>query len=151
MESSFKTEAVTILAQQWNRLHSQSLYMENITINHEDLSGCWKQIQHASCIIEVRPIRLLKQTDDLRVIISKEAVGNSWGILSPILGHRYHQNHPDRNLQPKSKFYHINVFPYAYVPLMFDLDLVSEERRARFRHLGWVECGYFFYRAPFMS
>ena len=66
------------------------------------------------------------EADDIRVIISKEALGNSWGILSAILGHKYHQNHPERNLQPKTEFDHVRVFPYAYAPLMFDLDLVSE-------------------------
>ena len=59
-------------------------------------------------------------------VISMEALGNSWGILSAILGHEYHQNHPERNLQPKSEFDHVCFFPYAYAPLTFDLDLVSE-------------------------
>ena len=40
---------------------------------------------------------IVAEADDLRVIF-KEAVGNSWSILSAILGHKYHQNHPDRNL-----------------------------------------------------
>ena len=30
----------------------------------------------------------------------------------------------NRNLQTKSEFYHIRVFPYAYMPLTFDLVLV---------------------------
>ena len=64
------------------------------------------------------------EADDLGVI-SKEALGNSWGILSAILGHKY-QNHPERNLQPKTAFDHVCIFPYAYAPLLFDLDLVSE-------------------------
>ena len=58
------------------------------------------------------------EADYLRVI-SKEALRNSWGIM----GHRYHQNHPERNLQPKIEFDHVWVFPYAYAPLMFDIDL----------------------------
>ena len=64
------------------------------------------------------------EADDL-MVISKEIVGNSWGILSPILGHEYHQDHPDRNLQPKSEFDHICFFSCVYAPLMFDLNLVS--------------------------
>ena len=65
------------------------------------------------------------EADDLRVI-SKEALGNSWGILSAILGHIYHQNHPEGNLQPKTEFDHVCVILYVYAPLMLDLDLVSE-------------------------
>ena len=65
------------------------------------------------------------EEDDLGVI-SKEAFGNSWVILSAILGHRNHQNHPEGNLQPKTEFDNVCVFPYAYAPLRFDLDLVSE-------------------------
>ena len=61
------------------------------------------------------------EADDIR-IISKEALGNSWGILSAILSHKYHQNH----LQPKIEFDHVCVFSYASASLMFDLDLVSE-------------------------
>ena len=60
---------------------------------------------------------MVAEADDLRVI-SKQAVENSWVILSAILG----QNQPVRNLQPKSEFDHICVFPYACAPLTFDLD-----------------------------
>ena len=110
------TDAVTIIAQR-NRRHSQRLYMESITINREDELFIWVYYRSQA--------DTAAEADDLRVI-SKEAVGNSWGILSPILGHKYHRNHPDRNLQPKSEFDHICVFPSVYAPLTFDLDLVSE-------------------------
>ena len=33
----------------------------------------------------------------LLLIIYKETVGNSWDILSAILGHKYHQNHSNRS------------------------------------------------------
>ena len=64
-------------------------------------------------------------------VISKEAVGNSWDTLNTILGHRY-QNHPNRvikQIKPKfatSVFDNVCVLQYAYAPLTFDLDLVSE-------------------------
>ena len=78
------TDAVTILAQR-NRLHSQRPYMESITINRED--GQLKA-DLAVCIVYYRSqADTAAESDDLRVI-SKEAVGNSWGILSPILGHK---------------------------------------------------------------
>ena len=112
------TDAVTILEQQRTRLHSQRLYMESITINIEDELFIWVYYRSQA--------DTAAEADDLRVV-SKEAVGNSWGIFSPILGHKYHQNHPDRNLQLKSDFDHICVFPYVFVLLTFDL--VSEERR----------------------
>ena len=95
------TDAVTILAHQRNRLHSQRPYMESITINREDELFIWVYYRSQA--------DTAAEADDLRVI-SKEVVGNSWGILNPILGHEYHQNHPDRNLQPKSEFDHICVF-----------------------------------------
>ena len=130
------TDAVTILAQKQNRLHSQRLYMESITINREDELFIWVLKAYLACIVYYRSqADTAAEADDLRVI-SKEAVGNSWGILSPILGHKYHHNHPDRNLQSTSEFEHICVIPYTYAPLTFDLDLVSEERLACFRHLG---------------
>ena len=105
-------DAVTILAQR-NRLHSQRLYMESITINRED--GLLKA-DLAVCIVYYRSqADTAAETDDLSVI-SKEADGIFWGILS----HKYHQNHQFRNLQLKSEFDHICVFPYAYAPLTFN-------------------------------
>ena len=144
------TDAVTILAQQRNRLHSHRLYMESITVNREDELFIWVLKADLACIVYYRSQADTAAEAGELMVISKEAVGNFWGILSPILGHKYHQNHPDTKLQPKSEFDHICVFPYACALLTFDLDLVSEERRARFRHLGCVECGYLFYRAPYM-
>ena len=130
------TDAVTILAQQRNRLHSQRRGMESITINREHEVFIWVLKADLACSVYYQnQADTAAEADDLRVI-SKETIGHSWGILSPILGHKYHQNHPDKNLQPKSEFDHICVFPYAYAPLTFDLDLVSEERCAHFRHLG---------------
>ena len=47
-----------------------------------------------SCIVYYRSqADTAAEADDLRVI-SKEAVGDYWEILSAILGHRYYQNHP---------------------------------------------------------
>ena len=111
--------------------------MERITINREDKLFIWVLKADLACIVYYQSqADTAAEADDLSVI-SKEAVGNSWGILSPILGHKYHQNHPDRNLEPKSESDHICVFPYAYAPLtLIILNLVSEERRARFRHLS---------------
>ena len=120
------TDTVTILAPKRNRLHSHRLYMERITINREDELFIWVLKADLACIVYYQSqADTAAEADDLRVI-SKEALGNSWGILSAILGHKYHQNHPERNLQPKTEFDHVCVFPYAYAPLMFDLDLVSE-------------------------
>ena len=96
--------------------------MESITINREDELFIWVLKADLAYIVYYQS---QAEADDLRVI-SKESVGNSRGILSPILDHKYHQNHPDRNLQPKSEFDHICVFPCANPPLMFDLDLLSE-------------------------
>ena len=123
------TDAVTILAQQRNRLHSHRLYMESITVNHEDELFIWVLKADLACIVYYRSQADTAAEADDRRVISKEAVGNSWGILSTILGHKYHQYHPNRSLQPKSEFDHICVFPYVYAPLTFGLDLVSEERR----------------------
>ena len=120
------TDTVTILAQKRNRRHSHRLYMESITINREDELFIWVLKADLACIVYYQSqADTAAEADDLRVI-SKEALGNSWGILSAILAHKYHQNHPARNLQPKTEFDHVCVFPYAYAPLMFDLDLVSE-------------------------
>ena len=114
------TNTVTILAQKRNHLHSHRLYMESITINHEDEQFIWVLKADLACIMYYQSrADMAAEADDLRVI-SKEALGNSWGILSAILGHKYHQNHPERNLQPKTEFDHV------YVPLMFDLGLVSK-------------------------
>ena len=100
--------------------------MERITINHEDELFMWVLKADLACVVYYQShADTAAEADDLGVI-SKEALGNSWGILSAILGHKYHQNHPERNLQPKIEFDHVCVFPYAYAPLMFDLDLVSE-------------------------
>ena len=91
--------------------------MERITINREDELFIWVLKADLAYIVYYQS---QAEADDLRVI-SKEAVGNSWGVLSPILGHKYHQNHPDRNLQPKSE-----SDPYAYAPLtLIILDLNS--------------------------
>ena len=66
-------------------------------------------------------------------VISEEAVGNSSDILNAILGQKYHQNHPNthnKQIKPwfatKSEFYHLCVLQYAYAPLTYDLDMVSE-------------------------
>ena len=54
------------------------------------------------------------QGGGLLLVISKEAVRNSWGILDAILGHTRHQNHPNSHIKrikpkfvTKSEFYHI--------------------------------------------
>ena len=100
--------------------------MESITINREDELFIWVlKADLASVVYYQSQADTAVEADDLGVI-SKEALGNSWGILSTILGHKYHQNHPERNLQPKIEFDHVCVFSYAYAPLTFDLDLVSE-------------------------
>ena len=100
--------------------------MESITINREDELFIWVLKADLACVVYYQSqADTAAVADDLRVV-SKEALGNSWGILSAILGHKYHQNHPVRNLLPKIEFDHVCVFPYAYAPLMFDLDLVSE-------------------------
>ena len=138
------TDTVTILAQKRYRLHSHRLYMESIAINREDGLFIWVLKADLACIVYYQSqADTAAEANELRVIY-KEALRNSWGILSAMLGYKYHQNHPERNLQPKSEFDHVCVFPYACAPLTFDLDLVSEWRLARFCHLGWVECGYFF-------
>ena len=100
--------------------------MERITINREDELFIWVLKADLACVVYYQSqADTAAKADDLRVI-SKEALENSWGILSAILGYKYHQNHPERNLQPKIEFDHVCVFPYTYAPLMFDLDLVSE-------------------------
>ena len=100
--------------------------MESITINREDELFIWVLKADLACIVYYQSqADTAAEADDLRVI-SEEALGNSWGILNAILGHKYHLNHPERNLQPNGEFDHVCVFPYAYAPLMFDLDLVSE-------------------------
>ena len=100
--------------------------MENTTINLEDELFIWVRKVDLACIVYYQSqADMAAEVDELGVI-SKEALGNSRGILNAILGPKYHQNHPVRNLQPKTEFDHVCVFPYAYAPLMFDLDLVSE-------------------------
>ena len=104
--------------------------MESIAINREDELFTWVLKADLACIVYYRSqADTAAEADDLRVI-SKEAVRNTnssdINFLSAILGHKYQQNHPERNLQPKSEFDHVCVFPYAYAPLMFDLYLVSE-------------------------
>ena len=110
------TDTVTILAQKRNRLHSHRLYMENITINREDELFIWVLKADLACIVYHQSQAVMAaEADDLRVI-SKEALGSSWSILSAILGHKYHQNHPEKNLQPKTEFDYVCVFPYVYAP-----------------------------------
>ena len=75
----FMTDAATILAQQRNRVLSN-------TIHGKYCNKSWGWT-----------IYLGAEADDLRVI-SKEALGNSWGILSAMLGHKYHQNHPETEM-----------------------------------------------------
>ena len=113
------TDTVTILAPKRN-LHSYRLYMERMTINREDELFIWVLKADLACVVYYQSqANMAAEADDLRVI-SKEAFGNSRCILSAILGHKYHPNHPERNLQPKTEFDHV------YVPLMFDLGLVSK-------------------------
>ena len=103
------TSAATVLAQQHNRLHSHRLYMEVLQyiIRMNYLSGC--------CIVYSRSQADTAAEAEGLGVISKEAVGNSWGILSAILGHKCHQYDPDRNLQPKSESDHINFVLSVYV------------------------------------
>ena len=75
----FMTDAATILAQQRNRFLSYTIHGK-----YYNKSWGWT-------------IYLGAEADDLRVI-SKEALGNSWGILSAMLGHKYHQNHPETEM-----------------------------------------------------
>ena len=70
--------------------------MESITINREDELFIWVLKADLACIVYYQSqADMAAEADDLRV--SKEALGNSWDILSAILGHKYHQNHPERN------------------------------------------------------
>ena len=62
-------------------------------------------------------------------VMSKEAVGNSRGILKAIFGSQIsessRQSHIKRikpKFATKCELYHICVFQYAYAPQMFDLD-----------------------------
>ena len=95
------TDTVTIIAQKRNRLHSHRLYMESMTINRGDELFIWVLKADLACIVYYQSQSdPAAEADDLRVI-SKEALGNSWGILCAILGHKYHLNHPEGNLQLK--------------------------------------------------
>ena len=101
------TDTVTILAPKRNRLHSHRLYMERITINREDELLIWVLKADLACVVYYQSqADTAAEAEDIRVI-SKEALGNSWGILSAILSHKYHKNHPERNLQPKIEFNHV--------------------------------------------
>ena len=96
------TDTLTVLAQKRYRLHSHRPYMGSITINREDELFIWVLKADLACIVYYQSqVDTAAEADELAVI-SKEALGNSRGILSAILGHKYHQNHPERNLQPKS-------------------------------------------------
>ena len=96
------TDTVTIIAQTRYGLHSHRLYMESIAINREDELFIWVLKADLACIMYYQSqADTAAEADDIEVI-SKEALGNSWGTSSAVLGHKYHQNHPERNLQPKS-------------------------------------------------
>ena len=41
------------------------------------------------------PEHILLINADFELVISKEVVRNSWDSLNAILGHKYHQNHPE--------------------------------------------------------
>ena len=90
-----------------------NLYNKCIHMWNTPLMFCCKNLiffpihTSRSCIIHRSQADTAAEADDLRVI-SKEAVGHSWDILSAIMGHKHHHNHPNRNLQTKSEFYHIN-------------------------------------------
>ena len=104
------TDAVTILAHQRTRLHSQRLYMESITINREDELFIWVLKANLACIVYYRSqADTAAEADDLRAI-SKEAVGNSWGILSTILGHKYHQGDGRKFLDRFKSLFVVVVF-----------------------------------------
>ena len=67
------------------------------------------------------------------MLISKDAVANTWDILNAILGHRYHQNHQtvisseeSQILKQHLSFCRIFVLLYVYAPLTFNSDLVFE-------------------------
>ena len=99
-------------------------FSQTIHGKYYNQSWGWTIYLGAECIIYYQSqANTAAEADDLMVIF--KAVGNSWSILSAILGHKYHQNHPDKNVQPKSEFDHICAFPLVYVLLTFDLDLVS--------------------------
>ena len=71
--------------------------MERITINREDELFIWVLKADLACSVYYQnQADTAAEADDLRVI-SKETLGHSWGILSAILGHKYYQNHPERN------------------------------------------------------
>ena len=71
--------------------------MEHITINREDELFIWVLKADLACSVYYQnQADTATEADDLRVI-SKETLGHSWGILSAILGHKYYQNHPERN------------------------------------------------------
>ena len=69
--------------------------MESIAINREDELFIWVLKADLACIVYYQSRADTAAADDLGVI-SKEALGNSWGILSAILGHKYYQNHPEK-------------------------------------------------------
>ena len=66
------------------------------SINRQDELFIWVLKSDLACIVYYRSqADTAAEADDLEVI-SKEAVGNSWGILSPILRHKYNQINPDK-------------------------------------------------------
>jgi len=68
--------------------------MESITINCHDELFIWVlKADLAGTVFYRSQADTAAEADDLRVI-SKEAVGDYWDILSAILGHRYYRNHP---------------------------------------------------------
>ena len=89
----------------------------------ESLTTDGKLPRNSGTLVRASYTILLGDRTLLLLVISKETVVNSWDILYSILGHKYHQNHPNSHTQqinPKfateSEFYHICVLQCAYAP-----------------------------------
>ena len=77
------------------------LYVESIRINRQDELFMWVLKADLACIVYyLSQADTAAEADDF-MVISKEADGHSWGILSAILGHKYHQNRSYRHLNQK--------------------------------------------------
>ena len=75
------TDTVTILAQKRNHLHFHRQYMESITINREDELFIWVLKADFACIVYYQSqVDTAAEADGPQGNISKEALGNSWGI-----------------------------------------------------------------------
>ena len=96
------TDAVTILAQKRNRLHSHRQYMERITINREDELFIWVLNADLACVVYYQSrADTAAEADDLKMPLEADNQGGT----RKFLGHfKYYSGSQISSESPREKF-----------------------------------------------